>query len=70
MKRTLNWILLRNKEASKALKFTKPKSEQSVSKKILKYANDRWKRLFKPSRERDKLSFALGNPKHTDVSGG
>lgn len=63
-KRTRNWILSRNKEASKALKFSKPETEETVS-KILNYAEQRQKGLFKPSRERDELSLALGNPEHT-----
>jgi hypothetical protein len=31
----------------------------------MKYAEDKEKCSFKPSRERDELSLALGNPKHT-----
>jgi hypothetical protein len=38
-------------------------TEEAVS-KILKYAEDREKSSFKPSRERDKLSLALQNSEH------
>ena len=62
-KRTRNWILSRNKEASRALKFNKPETEQAVS-KILKYGEEKEKGSFKASRERDELSLALGNPEH------
>jgi hypothetical protein len=31
----------------------------------MKYAEDKKKGSFKPSRERDKLSLGLGNPEHT-----
>ena len=64
--RSRNWILGRSTsiEASSGLKFNNLETEQAVS-KILKYAEDKEKGSFKPSRERDELSFALGNPKHT-----
>jgi hypothetical protein len=33
--------------------------------RILKYAEDKEKGTFTPSRERDELSLDLGNPEHT-----
>jgi hypothetical protein len=64
--RSRNWIIGRSSstDASRALKFSNPKTKQVVS-KILKYAEDKDKGLFKPSRERDKLSLVMENPKHT-----
>ena len=60
-----NWILGRSTDASgTSLKFDNPATEEVVS-KILKYAGDKEKGSFKPSRERGKLSLALGNPEHT-----
>ena len=59
-----NWILGRSTEASdNSLKFDNPATEEAVS-KILKYIEDKEKGSFKPSRERDELSLALGNPEH------
>ena len=63
--RSINWILGRSTEASgSSLKFDNPVTEETVS-KILKYAEDKEKGSFKPSRERDELSLALGNPELT-----
>ena len=60
-----NWILGRSTNASgTSLKFDNPTTEEAVS-KILKYAEDKEKSSFKPSRERDKLSLGLGNKEHT-----
>ena len=63
--RSRNWIIGRSTsiEASSGLKFNNPETEHAVS-KILKYAKDKEKGSFKPSRERDELSLALGNPEH------
>ena len=63
--RSRNWILRRSTstEASSGLKFNNPKTEQAKS-QILKYAKDKQKGSFKPSRERDELSLALGNLEH------
>jgi len=59
-----NWILGRSTDASgTSLKFDNPATEEVVS-KILKYAGDKEKGSFKPSRERDELSLALGNSEH------
>ena len=59
-----NWILGRSTDASgTSLKFDNPATEEVVS-KILKYAGDKEKGSFKPSRERDELSLALGNFEH------
>ena len=63
-KRAKHWILGRNLEASNALKFNNPETEQAVS-KILKYGEEKLQGSFKPSRERDDLSLALGNPEYT-----
>jgi hypothetical protein len=38
--------------------------------KILKYGEEKLQGSFKPSRERDELSLALGNPEHTGRVGG
>jgi hypothetical protein len=46
-----------------SLKFAKPETEEVVS-KILKLAEDKEKGAFNPSRERDELTVALGNPEH------
>ena len=63
--RSRNWILGRSTEASdSSLKFDNPATEEAVS-KILKYAEDKEKGSFNPSRERDKLSPGLGNKEHT-----
>jgi hypothetical protein len=59
-----NWIYARSIEASdSSLKFDKLETEEAVS-KIMKYVEDKEKGSFKPSRERDKLSLGLENPKH------
>jgi hypothetical protein len=44
--------------------FDNPVIEEAVS-KILKYAKDKEKGSFKPSRERDELSLTLENSEHT-----
>ena len=64
--RSRNWIIGRSTsiEASSGLKFNNPETEHVVS-KVLKYAEDKEKDSFKPSRERDELSLALGNLEHT-----
>ena len=59
-----NWVLAREKGAAKQLKFNNPETER-VAMNIKKYAEDRQKGLFTPSRERDDLSLGLGNPEHT-----
>ena len=60
-----NWILGRSTDASvTSLKFDNPMTKETVL-KILKYAEDKEKGSFKPSRERDELSLALGNSEHT-----
>ena len=38
---------------------------QEVVSRILKYAEDKEKGSFNPSRERDELSLGLGNKEHT-----
>ena len=59
-----NWIYARSTESSSGnLKFDKPKTQEVVS-RILKYANDKEKGSFNPSKERDDLSFGLGNNEH------
>jgi hypothetical protein len=63
--RIKRWIFVRSvEESGSSLKFAKPKTEEAVS-RILKYVEDKEKSTFTPSRERDELSLALGNPKHT-----
>ena len=63
-KRSRNWIYARSTETSGSeLKFAKPETEEAVS-RILKYAEDKEKGLFTPSRERDELSLGLGNSEH------
>jgi hypothetical protein len=47
-----------------SLKFAKPETREVVS-KILKFAKDKEKGAFTPSREKDELTVALGNPEHT-----
>jgi hypothetical protein len=62
--RSRNWILGSSTDASSTfLKFDNPATEEAVS-KILKYAKDKEKGSFKPSRERDELSLALENSEH------
>jgi hypothetical protein len=46
-----------------SLKFAKLKTEEAVS-RILKYAEDKEKDTFSPSRERDDPSLGLGNVEH------
>ena len=62
-KRLKQWIYARSVDSSD-LKFAEPETEEAVS-KILKYAEDAENGAFTPSRERDELSLALGNPEHT-----
>jgi hypothetical protein len=63
--RLRNWIYARSVDSSSSsLKFAKPETEEIVS-RIMKYAEDKEKGTFTPSRERDELSLALGNPEHT-----
>ena len=57
------WIYARSVD-SFDLKFAEPKTEEAVS-KILKYAKDKEKGSFNPSRERDELSLGLGNKEHS-----
>jgi hypothetical protein len=60
--RSRNWILGRSTEASSSsLKFDNLATEEAVS-KILKYAKDKEKGSFKPSRERAKLSLPWEAP--------
>ena len=63
--RSRNWIYVRSTESSGSnLKFDKPETQEAVS-RILKYAEDKEKGSFNPSRERDELSLGLGNKEHT-----
>ena len=63
--RSRNWIYARSTEPSGSnLKFDKPETQEAVS-RILKYAEDKEKGSFNPSRERDELSLSLGNNEHT-----
>ena len=60
-----NWIYARSIESSGGnLKFDKPKTQETVL-RILKYAEDKEKGSFNPSRERDELSLGSGNNEHT-----
>ena len=60
-----NWIYARSTESSGGnLKFDKPETQEAVS-RILKYVEDKEKRSFNPSRERDALSLGLRNKEHT-----
>ena len=62
--RSRNWIYARSTESSNGnLKFDKLEIQEPVS-KILKYAEDKKKGSFNPSRERDELSLGLGNKEH------
>ena len=62
--RSRNWIYARSIESSGSnLKFDKPETQEAVS-RILKYAEDKEKGSFNPSRERDELSLGLGNKEH------
>ena len=62
--RSRNWIYARSTESSDGnLKYDKPETQEIVS-KILKYAEDKEKGSFNPSRERDELSLGLGNNEH------
>jgi hypothetical protein len=59
------WIYARSvDESGSSLKFAKSETTEAVS-RILKYAEDKEKGTFTPSRERDELSLGLGNPEHT-----
>lgn len=58
-------MLARDNEVTKQLKFKSPKTK-SVAMDIIKYTEERQKRTFQLSRERDELSLRLGNPKHVD----
>jgi hypothetical protein len=63
--RLKQWIYTRSVDSSgSSLKFAKPKTGEVVS-KILKLAKDKENGAFNPSRERDELTVALGNPEHT-----
>ena len=63
--RLKQWIYTRSMDSSSSsLKFAKPETREVVS-KILKLAEDKEKGTFNPSRERDELTIALGNPEHT-----
>ena len=63
--RSRNWIYARSTESSHGnIKFDKPETQEAVS-RILKYAEDREKGSFNPSRERDELNLVLGNKEHT-----
>jgi hypothetical protein len=63
--RSRNWIYARSTESSGGnLKFDKPETQEAVS-RILKYAKDKEKGSFNPSRERDELSLDLRNDEHT-----
>ena len=62
--RSRNWIYARSTESSGGnLNFDKPETQEAVS-RILKYAEDKEKGSFNPSRERDELSLGLGNKEH------
>ena len=62
--RSRNWIYARSTESSGGnLKFDKPETQEAVS-RILKYAEDKEKGSFNPSRERNELSLGLGNKEH------
>ena len=59
-----NLIYARSIESSGSnLKFDKTETQEAVS-RILKYADDKEKGSFNPSRERDELSLGLGNKEH------
>ena len=49
--------------------FNKSETQEAVS-RILKYAEDKEKGSFNPSRERDELSLGLGNKEHKAAPGG
>jgi hypothetical protein len=56
--RSRNWIYARStKSSDDNLKFDKPETQEAIS-RILKYAEDKEKSSFNPSRERDELSLA------------
>jgi hypothetical protein len=58
------WIYARSvDESGSSLKFAKLETTEAVS-RILKYAEDKEKGTFTPSKERDKLSLGLENPEH------
>jgi hypothetical protein len=63
--RLKQWIYARSVDSSgSSLKFAKPETREVVS-KILKLTEDKEKGAFAPSREKDELTLALGNPEHT-----
>ena len=63
--RSRNWIYARSTESFGGnLKFDKPETQEAVS-RILKYAKDKEKGSFNPSRERDELSLDLRNNEHS-----
>ena len=63
--RSRNWRYTRSTKSSDGnLKFDKLETQETVS-RILKYAEDKEKGSFNPSRERNELSLGLGNKKHT-----
>ena len=63
--RSGNWIYARSTESfGSSLKFNKQETQEAVS-RILKYAKDKEKGSFNPSRERDELSLGLRNNEHT-----
>ena len=63
--RSRNLIYARSTKSSDGnLMFDKPETQEAVS-RILKYAKDKEKGSFNPSRERDELSLDLGNKEHT-----
>ena len=61
--RSMNWIYASIESSDGNLKFDKPETQEAVS-RILKYAKDKEKGSFNPSRERDELSLGLGNNEH------
>jgi hypothetical protein len=63
------WIYASVDSSCSSLKFAKPETGEVVS-RILQYAEDKDKGAFTPSRERDKLTLALGNPEHTGCTRG
>ena len=67
--RSRNWIYARSIESSDGnLKFDKPEI-QEVASRILKYAKDKEKGSFNPSRERDELSLGQGQGAHRSHQG-
>jgi hypothetical protein len=63
--RIRRWIYARSvDESGSSLKFAKSETTEAIS-RIPKYAEDKEKGTFTPSRERDELSLGLGNLEHT-----